>query len=265
MKMFLHYCWIALYPNPKTHSICCARPEPTQNYTSYHVLEGAHDFNWVLWAPPGTRATIFNPPETRTSWGPRAIDAWYIGPAPQHYRCYNLYLPTTGGTRTSAQATFYPQHCKIPHETPMDTTRHIATDLVHAIQKLRKQDAAHPGRHTAAVHQLSTIFQESTGQIVRVDVPITQTSTTPTAMDAVRKAPRRHTRNTRGNTPDTAPKINAPSNTIHPEPHLTRQHSEGAPRTKRLCPDVPATIPPEKRRSPKLTPLAHGRHTRRNT
>jgi hypothetical protein len=46
--------------------------------SAYHILEGAHDFNRVPWAPPGTRATIFNPPETRTSWGPRAIDAWYI-------------------------------------------------------------------------------------------------------------------------------------------------------------------------------------------
>jgi hypothetical protein len=60
--------------------------------SAYHVLEGAHDFNRIPWAPPGTRATIFNPPETRTSWGPRAINAWYIGPAPKHYRCY-----TTGG------------------------------------------------------------------------------------------------------------------------------------------------------------------------
>jgi hypothetical protein len=64
---------------------------------AYHVLEGSHDFNWVPWAPPGTRATIFNPAETRTSWGPRAIDAWYIRPAPKHYKCYNFYLPLTGG------------------------------------------------------------------------------------------------------------------------------------------------------------------------
>ena len=51
------------------------------------ILEGAHDFNRVPWAPPGTRATIFNPPEVRGSFGPRALDAWYIGPAWQHYRC----------------------------------------------------------------------------------------------------------------------------------------------------------------------------------
>lgn len=43
--------------------------------SAYHVLEGVHDFNRVPWAPPGTPATIFNPPETRSSWGPRALDA----------------------------------------------------------------------------------------------------------------------------------------------------------------------------------------------
>ena len=54
--------------------------------SAYSVLEGIHDFNRHPWAHPGTRATIFNSSETRTSFGPRAIDAWYIGPAPQHYR-----------------------------------------------------------------------------------------------------------------------------------------------------------------------------------
>jgi hypothetical protein len=146
----------------------------------------------------------------------------------------------------------------------MDTTRRIAEDLVHAIQKLRQQNDAHPGRHTAALHQLSTIFQEQTEQIARVDVPVTQTSTTPTATATVRAAPRRHTRRTRGNTPDTVPPITGHSTTMPPAPNLTRQHSEGAPRTKRLRTDIPPKLAPEKRRSPRLTPLAHGRHTRLN-
>ena len=76
--------------------------------SAYAVLEGIHDFNRHLWAPPRTRATIFNPPETRTSFGPRDIYAWYIGPDPQHYCCYNFFLPSTGET---AQVTN-------PHSTP---------------------------------------------------------------------------------------------------------------------------------------------------
>ena len=73
--------------------------------SAYSVLEGIHDFNRHPWAPPGTRTTIFNPPETRKYFVPRAIDAWYIGPASQHYRCYNFFLPSTGGIQTSGQAT----------------------------------------------------------------------------------------------------------------------------------------------------------------
>ena len=104
--------------------------------SAYSVLKGIHDFNRHPWAPPGTRATIFNLPETRTSFGPRDIDAWYIGPAPQNYRCYNFFLPLTGGILTSGQATFYSQHCTVPKETQMDYTRHITASLVTAIQRL---------------------------------------------------------------------------------------------------------------------------------
>ena len=56
--------------------------------STYHVLEGLHDFNRAPFAPPGTRATIINPPETRTSWGPREMDAWYLSPAYYHYRAW---------------------------------------------------------------------------------------------------------------------------------------------------------------------------------
>ena len=73
--------------------------------SAYSSLEGIHDFNRHPWALPGTGATIFNPPETRTSFGPHTTDASYIGPAPQHYCCYNFFLPSTGGILTSGKAT----------------------------------------------------------------------------------------------------------------------------------------------------------------
>ena len=54
--------------------------------SAYHVLEVPHDFNRVPFAPPGTHATILDSPETRTSWGPRATDDWYLNPEYDHYR-----------------------------------------------------------------------------------------------------------------------------------------------------------------------------------
>ncbi|KAL7464465.1 hypothetical protein ACHAXS_004799 [Conticribra weissflogii] len=40
------------------------------------------------------------------------------------------------GYRTSAKAKFYPTHCTIPQETPMDTAVCTAKELALAIQKL---------------------------------------------------------------------------------------------------------------------------------
>lgn len=59
------------------------------------ILEGVHDFNRVPCVPPGTRATIFNPPEVRGSFGPRAFDAWYLAPAWNHYRCWHFSVSAT--------------------------------------------------------------------------------------------------------------------------------------------------------------------------
>ena len=74
--------------------------------STYHVLEGPHDFNRIPFAPPGTRDTILNPPETRTSWGPRAMDAWYLSPTYNHYRAWLFHIPSIGGNRVSGQAVF---------------------------------------------------------------------------------------------------------------------------------------------------------------
>ena len=135
---------------------------------AYSVLEGIHDFNRHPWSLPGTRATIFNPPETRASFSPHAIYIWYIGPAPQHYRCYNLFLPSIGGIRTIGQATFYPQHCKVPKETLMNDTKHIVESLVTEIQQLRSEEERHPSRHAPALAKLADIFNRKTCDIPRV-------------------------------------------------------------------------------------------------
>ncbi|KAL7426973.1 hypothetical protein ACHAXH_000515 [Discostella pseudostelligera] len=58
----------------------------------YEQLHG-HKYDWNAHplAPPGTRAIIHSSTLTRTSWGPRGIDAWYCGPALDHYRCNHFY------------------------------------------------------------------------------------------------------------------------------------------------------------------------------
>ena len=80
----------------------------------YQILEAPHDFNQIPFAPLSTRTTIFTPPETRSSWGTILLKAWYISPTFNHYQCWELYVPSTGGVRTSDQSNFYPTHYEIP-------------------------------------------------------------------------------------------------------------------------------------------------------
>ena len=88
--------------------------------SAYHVLDGPHDSNRVPFAPPGTHVKILNPPETRTSWSLRAMDAWYLSPAYDHYRAWIFHIPSTGGSRVLGQAVFYPAHCNTRQKTPRD-------------------------------------------------------------------------------------------------------------------------------------------------
>ena len=172
--------------------------------SAYHCLEGPHDFNRVPWAPPRTRATIFNPPKVRASWGPCALDAWYIGPAPLHYRNWTFFLPSTGGTRVSGQANFYPQHVDLPRENPADEARRLAHKLTQALLRLSGNGEGRSEEHIAALKRLSNIFTQRMDFDPMDHLP-RQSSATPTAPAALCTMPRVHLRTTRANTPGILP------------------------------------------------------------
>ena len=169
--------------------------------SAFHVLEGQHDFNKVPFGPPGIRATIFNPPETRGSFRPRALEGWYIGPAWDHYRSMNFQIPSTGGYRTAAQYHIYPNHVKASTETPMDRAVRIAVSLTRAIQKILKEPSISTGQHIQALEQLTKIFETATEKLETRHEHRVQTSSTPTTKANIRTDPRVHSRVTRNNTP----------------------------------------------------------------
>ena len=51
--------------------------------------------------PLGIKVIAHIPPEERASWAQHGIIGFYVGPAPEHYRCYQIYIPTTKGIRIS--------------------------------------------------------------------------------------------------------------------------------------------------------------------
>ena len=111
-----------------------------------HVLKGVHDSNKKPWLPPATRATILNPPNVRASWDKRVLDAWYVGPAWDHYRALTFFVPSTGGTGVSVNSQLYPEHCDALKEKIVGDAVRVAKDLLNTIKKLQGQELVQPGR-----------------------------------------------------------------------------------------------------------------------
>jgi hypothetical protein len=67
--------------------------------SGYAQLNGHFYFNITSLAPPGTRIITHEKPDQRESWDPQGLDGHYLGPALDHYRCYQVHITKTKGTR----------------------------------------------------------------------------------------------------------------------------------------------------------------------
>jgi len=63
------------------------------NRSANQEVYGSFDFNKTPLAPLGTRALIYDDPASHASWPPHATDGYYVGPASNHYRCLQFYIP----------------------------------------------------------------------------------------------------------------------------------------------------------------------------
>ena len=53
-------------------------------------------------------------PKERGTWAPHGVEAWYIGPALEHYRGYKVYVPETRAQRISHMLEWFPKHVSMP-------------------------------------------------------------------------------------------------------------------------------------------------------
>ena len=109
--------------------------DPTKS--AYHQHHG-QQYNWNRYpmAPPGTRAIIYKDPGSCTSWGPRGTDAWYCGPAMDHYCNCHFYVPETCAYQISASFDLFPQHCALLDLNDKQHAKVIGNELINCIQVL---------------------------------------------------------------------------------------------------------------------------------
>jgi hypothetical protein len=133
------------------------------------------------------------------------LDAWYANPTWHHYRCWEFYIPSTGGFRISGQANFYPQHSNVPRETDWDSAKQMAHGLTQALRRLAKKATDEPDHHMDALQKLTKIFGSHAQKTRTTNQASPQTLSTPTTPAAIRQTPRVHAQKTRNNSPGILP------------------------------------------------------------
>jgi hypothetical protein len=76
--------------------------------SAYAQLNGHFYFKRTPMAPPGTCVIAYKKPDQRASWDPHGVDGYYLGPELDHYRCYQVHITKTKGTRIVDTVEFFP-------------------------------------------------------------------------------------------------------------------------------------------------------------
>jgi hypothetical protein len=112
---FPPYLWDLLLPQAELVTINLLR-QATANpkISAWEYFNGPFDFNKTPLAPMGCRVLIHAKPSTRRSWDYRAKHGFYVGPALDHYRCYELVKSDTKQKVISDTVQFRHAYLQIP-------------------------------------------------------------------------------------------------------------------------------------------------------
>ena len=103
-------------------------------HSAWSQLNGPYDHNAYPLAPPGIHVLVHEKPDKRKSWAPHANDAWYIGPALEHYRNFRVYMRETQAERITDTLTWFPKHVPLPTAT---STELIVAGLQDVVEELQ--------------------------------------------------------------------------------------------------------------------------------
>ena len=101
------YLWDKLIPIPSSLSTYFEAAESTPNF--WHISNCTVIFITMRhqWSHQIKKVLVFEPPAKRGSYSPHGIEGWYIGPALNHYRYWQIYVPSTGGIRHTETVNYF--------------------------------------------------------------------------------------------------------------------------------------------------------------
>ena len=137
-----------------------SRNNPKLSSTAY--LFGNFDFNATPLAPPGTKVQVQIKTGQRGSWSFHSENGWYIGPAPNHYRCVKCYIPSTRHERIADTVTFFPKVIPFPAVTLDDFLRQAASDIISILKNPSTLPALECGNSTKnAIVKIAELFHRA--------------------------------------------------------------------------------------------------------
>jgi hypothetical protein len=159
-KNFPLHLWDRILPQAITTLNLLRSSRLNPRLSAEEHLNGTFDFNRTPLAPLGTKVIIHKKPSERRSWAPHGLDGWYVGHAPEHYRCYKIFVTATAATRVSDTVEFFPRVCQMPRPSSADAAKQAARDLIHALlhPKPAAPFAQLGDQQTQALQQLARIF-----------------------------------------------------------------------------------------------------------
>jgi hypothetical protein len=83
--------------------------------------------------PPGIKVLAHEKPSNHQSWAPHAFEAWYVGPALDHYRCFTVWAKASRQLRIVNSLQWYPQKLAMPLASPVDLLRAAVEDIRHIL------------------------------------------------------------------------------------------------------------------------------------
>ncbi|GFH48944.1 hypothetical protein CTEN210_05420 [Chaetoceros tenuissimus] len=155
----------------KNHFIREARVNP--KLSPYAALEGIYDFNRSPLAPLGTKLVYHVKPEQRSTFGTRGKEAWYVGPAPDHYHCDTIFIPEMQREIQVDTVQYFPNRVPISKLSKESLLLKSALDM---LELLKDPTPAMPALDysqltTAAVTKLAELLHRAAKQL-KVHVPL---------------------------------------------------------------------------------------------
>jgi len=159
-KHFPLHLWDKLVPQAEATLNLLRGSRINPKLSAYAQLQGTFDFNRTPIAPPGIRVLVHVKPDQRTTWSPHATDGWYIGPAMESYRCYQVWVWETRALRICDTISWFPTKVTMPLASSTDLILAGIQDILHALQNPSPGSALAPltDSHTAALNQLASIL-----------------------------------------------------------------------------------------------------------